>query len=107
MGEHSSYGDLRDFFRSEIRRDPIRAIAVAVMPITDLWVAVLERHGHPDIGPEKVQSLNLWMAAILRGVHKAVHAAACEMRLRSGVWPAQALSEEEPAPKPQQRRPEK
>ncbi len=105
MDDDRHIADLREFFRAEIRRDPLRAIAVAVMPITDLWVAVLERHGHPDIGPEKVQSLNLWMAAILHGVHKAVHAAACEMRLRSGVWPAEALSEEEPAPKPQRRRP--
>jgi hypothetical protein len=95
---------LRDFFRREIYRDPRRAIAVAVTPITDLWVAVLEAYGHPNIGPEQAQKLHQWMAAIVNGVHEAVTAAACEMRLRSGVWPAQSLSKEEPARrKPRQR----
>lgn len=91
----SQYG-LREFFRREIRRDPARAVAVAVGPIGDLWVALLEALNHPDIGPEQEQILLQWEAFILEGTRKAMRAAACEMRLRNGFWPHWDLANNEP-----------
>lgn len=89
-------GQLREFFRREIRRDAARAVAVAVGPISDLWVAILEALNHPNIGPQEAEILIQWQEYILEGARRAMRAAACEMRLRNNFWPYWALSPEEP-----------
>jgi len=88
--------ELRELFRREIRRDPARAVAVAVGPISELWVALLEALDHPNIGPEEEEILLQWREFILEGARKAMRAAACEMRVRNNFWPQWALSPEEP-----------
>jgi hypothetical protein len=90
---------LREAIRKEVRNDPLRAIALAMGPVTELWVAVLEAVGHPKIDAQKRRELEWWAWLVHRGVDEAILAAACEMRLRSGVWPEGSLREE---PRPRQ-----
>jgi hypothetical protein len=91
MGDHC---DLRERLRGLVYTNPRRAIAMAVDRVVDLWAVLLEEYGHPDITPEKSWQLQRWVDAIHEGVDHAIFAAACEMRLRSGVWPAGSLSKE-------------
>ena len=89
-----SWTSLRETLRREVRRDPFRAIAIAVGPVAELWVAVLEAVGHPNIDAQKRRELEWWAWLVHRGGDEAILAGACEMRVRSGVWPEGSLREE-------------